>query len=274
MIRFAEEKDTQEVRALFDLCFPDESGFNAYYFEYIYRPEQTLLYMQGDKLCAMVQMLPYQLSMNGSVGEATYIYGACTHPAYRRKHLMAQLLEASFKEDTQKGRIASFLIPQEAWLFDFYFPFGYLPTFTMQRESIFRVADSQTADIRELTDWQEADRLYHVCVEQENCYILRDENDWRAQLSMFDSLSAGAFGLYESERLTAYAFVWQEEENLLAQELLAETPAACEILAQSLLHRFNSQKLEYGTVGQGQTLGCLKPYQTAPKSGYINLMFN
>ena len=72
MIRFAEEKDTRAVRALFDLCFPDESGFNAYYFEHIYRPERTLLYTQEDKLCAMVQMLPYQLSMNGIMGEATY----------------------------------------------------------------------------------------------------------------------------------------------------------------------------------------------------------
>ena len=274
MIRFAEEKDTRAVRALFDLCFPDESGFNAYYFEHIYRPERTLLYTQEDKLCAMVQMLPYQLSMNGIMGEATYIYGACTHPEHRRKHLMAQLLEASFQEDRQQGRLASFLIPQEAWLFDFYRPFGYLPAFSLQKESILKGNDSKVADIRELTDWQEADRLYRACVGQEGCYILRGREDWQAQMAMFGCLGAGTFGLYKSERLIAYAFVWQEEEALLAQELMAETPAARELLAQALLHRFSLQKLEYGTIGQGQTSGCLKPYRIAPESGYINLMFN
>lgn len=274
MIRFAEGKDTRAVRALFDLCFPDESGFNAYYFEHIYRAERTLLYMQGDKLCAMAQMLPYQLFMNGAVGEATYIYGACTHPAYRRKHLMAQLLEASFQEDLRRGRLASFLIPQEAWLFDFYRPFGYLPAFTLQKERVLWAGDFQAADIRKLTDWQEADRLYRACTGQESCYILRGRDDWRVQLAMFDHLGAGAFGLYEADRLTAYAFVWKEAEGLLAQELLAETPSARELLAQALLHRFDSQKLIYSTVGKSQTLGCLKPYQTAHGSGYINLMFN
>lgn len=274
MIRFAEEKDTRAVRTLFDLCFPDESGFNAYYFEHIYCAERTLLYTREDKLCAMVQMLPYRLSINGAVGEATYIYGACTHPAHRRKHLMAQLLEASFKEDRRKGRIASFLIPQEAWLFDFYRPFGYLPTFSLQKESILRTNDSKAADIRELTDWQEADRLYRAYAGQEGCYILRGKDDWRAQITMFDSLGAGAFGLYEAERLTAYAFVWKEADSLLAQEMLAETLSARELLAQALLHRFDFQKLVYGTVGKSQTLGCLKPYLTASESGYINLMFN
>ena len=187
---------------------------------------------------------------------------------------MAQLLEASFQEDRKRRRLASFLIPQESWLFDFYRPFGYLPAFTMKKESIFRSDDFIAADIRRLTDWREADRLYRACVGQENCYILRGMDDWQIQMAMFDSLGAGAFGLYEAERLTAYAFVWKEAESLLVQELLAETPAARELLAQALLNQFNVQKLEYGTVGQGQTLGCLKPYRTAPKSGYINLMFN
>ena len=134
MIRFAEERDTSAVRALFDQCFPDESGFNAYFFDRLYRPEQTLLYEQGNTLCAMVQMLPYQLFIGGTEGTATYIYGACTHPEHRRKHFMAQLLEASFEEDRRRGRCASLLIPQEEWLFQFYRPFGYIPVFGLERK--------------------------------------------------------------------------------------------------------------------------------------------
>lgn len=274
MIRFAVESDQQAVRALFDMCFPDESGFNAYYFDHIYRPEWTLLALEEDTLCAMVQMLPYRLSIHGEEGEATYIYGACTHPAHRRKHLMARLLEASFREDTQRGRLASFLIPQEEWLFDFYRPFGYRPTFSLQTAVVSRDGPAGDVDVRPLTDWHEANRLYLVCVGQEDCYLVRREKDWRAQIDMFERLGAGAFGLYEEGRLTACAFVWREKKALLAQELLAETQAAGERLAQALLYRFDMQRLQYNTVGKGQSLGCLKPYRAAPENGYINLMFN
>ena len=78
---------------------------------------------------AMVQMLPYRMTVGGVSREVTYIYGACTDPAHRRKGYMAQLLERSFELDREAGRIASVLIPAEKWLFDFYKPFGYEPFF-------------------------------------------------------------------------------------------------------------------------------------------------
>ena len=86
---------------------------------------------------AMVQMLPYRMTVGGVSREVTYIYGACTDPAHRRKGYMARLLERSFELDREAGRIASVLIPAEKWLFDFtnrsamshssIFPAGRLP---------------------------------------------------------------------------------------------------------------------------------------------------
>ncbi len=274
MIRFANNQDTPAVRRLFDQCFPDESGFNSYYFTQHYCPERTLLFQQGDNLCAMLQMLPYQLSIGDKTGEATYIYGACTHPEYRRRHLMAQLLETSFQLDLQYGRIASLLIPQEEWLFDFYRPFGYLPLFTLERRSILQAVLARS-ELRPLTKWCEVNLLYTKKTEGEPCRILRREADWRAQLALFNHLGSGAFGLYEKDELVAYAFVWLDPDGLFAQELLGVDLARETLLAQQLLHHFSVKKLVYHTVSGSQVLGCLKPYQkNMPTHGYINLMFN
>lgn len=273
MIRFAGEGDRPAIRMLFDLCFPDGSGFNEHFFRHVFRPADTLLAEEDGQLCAMLQMLPYRLSLNGKTGEATYIYGACTHPDHRRKHWMARLLEASFEIDRQRRRLASLLIPQEAWLFDFYRPFGYLPVLSLEKKTALQSAGT-AADIRRLTDWRQADSLYRRATDGEPCRILRSEADWKAQLALFDALGAGAFGLYELDRLTAYAFVWRETDGLFAQELLAETAPVAETLAQALRQQFGGQKLAYCTVGSGSVLGCLKSYQTAPTRGYINLMFN
>ena len=58
---------------------------------------------EGETLVAMVQMLPYRMTVDGLSREATYIYGACTDPAHRRKGYMARLLERSFELDRQAG---------------------------------------------------------------------------------------------------------------------------------------------------------------------------
>ena len=132
MIRFAQPGDFSAIRDLWEICFPDDTGFNPYYFDHLFSLNDTLVCELDGCIAAMVQMLPYTLRVHDQDFPVTYIYGACTHPDFRRQHLMSQLLSASFDWDQQHGRIASMLIPQEAWLFDFYRPFGYLPQFSVQ----------------------------------------------------------------------------------------------------------------------------------------------
>lgn len=274
MIRFGRETDRQAIRELFDLCFPDESGFNAYFFQHIFQPARTLLAEQEGKLCAMLQMLLYRLAWNGEEGEATYIYGACTHPEHRRQHWMARLLETSFKTDQEQRRIASLLIPQEAWLFDFYRPFGYLPSFSLKREVLLRDG-SANEDVQKLEDFSQAKLLYQQAMAAVPCHLVRSEKNWQAQFAMFQALGVGAFGLYEADRLLAYAFVWQEADGLFAQELIGIDSQCAERLGRSLLRQFGSEKLTYCTVGGTHPFGCLKLYRAdSPTHGYINLMFN
>ena len=75
MIRFAEQRDLPAIYSLWETCFPDEGGFNGYFFSHLYEPQHTLLLMQENTLCAMLQMLPYTLSVNGELREISYIYG-------------------------------------------------------------------------------------------------------------------------------------------------------------------------------------------------------
>ena len=154
MMRFAEKGDFPAVRALWETCFPDEGGFNDYFFAHFYKEKYTLLYLEGETLVAMVQMLPYRMTVGGLSREATYIYGACTDPKHRRKGYMARLLERSFELDREAGRIASVLIPAEKWLFDFYKPFGYEPFFHISRREITRTAGEREAPRRMCLHWR------------------------------------------------------------------------------------------------------------------------
>ena len=266
MIRFACAEDHAAVRDLWELCFPDEGGFNPYFFLHWFDARRTLVLTEGDTLCAMVQMLPYRLETASGERDVTYIYGACTHPAHRRKGYMAQLLEHSFALDRAAGRAASVLIPAEQWLFEFYRPFGYAPFFYVSRREIVHTAAGDAPRRLSAADIPHLAALYARLAPA--CRIRRDMAYWTEQIALFDALGAGVYGWSdENGELAAYAFCWADD----AQEAVGMTPAR----EQGLLAALGQGKMVYTAYGQEQALGCIKWHEDGQDScGYMNLMLN
>lgn len=279
MIRFATQSDLPGIRTLWEQCFPDNTGFNPYYFSYHFSLASTLLYLVDDTIAAMVQMLPYTLRLRDeSSASATYIYGACTHPDYRRRHLMSQLLTESFALDRAQGRIASMLIPQENWLFDFYRPFGYQPLFSVHTNCT-TVEPQRSGCVRPLTiqDLETCQMLYRAQTASYDFAVLRTASQWKAQLSLFRQLGAGAFAWEPMPgTLAGYAFVWQEHDGIWAQELICTDPAQLKPFLGALAAEANCATMRWTGPGSPETpLGCILFYDKQPlQHGYMNLMFN
>lgn len=265
MIRRAQPQDVPRIRQLWEACFPDEGGFNDYFFAHFFDCGTVLLSEERGTLCAMVQMLPYRLLTGGTERDITYIYGACTDPAHRRKGHMARLLEASFALDREQGRVASSLIPAEPWLFDFYRPFGYEPFFYTEKREIVRTADGEAPRRLTQDDVPQMAELYDRLAP--DCRMMRDKAYWRAQLAMFDALGAGVFGWFAGETLAAYAFCWTDT----VQEAFGLTPGR----EQGLLAALGLQQCTVTGCGAQTALGCIKWYEMREESrGYMNLMLN
>ena len=125
MISFGKDKYIPALKKMWKLCFQDEDSFIDYYFDEIYKNDETLVYLENGKPAASFQMIPYSLKNGTDIFPAGYIYGAMTHPDFRRKGFMKELLFASFDLMRKRGFDYTFLIPQEEWLFNFYKKFGY-----------------------------------------------------------------------------------------------------------------------------------------------------
>lgn len=268
MIRFARENDVNAIRMLWESCFPEEGGFNAYFFSHIYQSDYTLLKTtdNGD-LLAMLQALPYRITDGIRENEVTYLYGVCTAPEYRRQGHITELLEYSFALDKQAGRVASVLIPQERWLFDFYRPFGYEPSFLVSQKQITLDRNIKPSIPYRLSieDIPQMERLYTQTVSP--CHILRDETIWRQQLSLFDILGTGVYGWFENGNLSAYAFCWADT---IPEALGLTAPEE-----QGLLSVLKIEKAVYTSPGSETPLGCIKWYEKYPvETGYMNLMLN
>jgi predicted acetyltransferase len=130
MIHWGNDKYKADLKNLWRLCFPDDTkAFIDFYFDAVYRNEETLIYPEKNKPVASLQIIPYQLKIGKAIFKAGYISGAMTHPDFRRKGYMGKLLNTAFEVMKDKGYDYTFLIPQEKWLCDFYGKYGYIPAF-------------------------------------------------------------------------------------------------------------------------------------------------
>ena len=282
MIRFANADDLQEIVSLWNTCFPDDSGFNEYFFENLFDLRNVLLLQMDGRIAAMTQMIPYQMrSSDGKDKVYTYIYGACTHPEFRRRHLMSQLLKHSFQLDQSLGRAGSILIPAEPWLFDFYAQFGYQPAFLLSTETVEdfkpdldapQLSMLSNSHIRQLND------LYESAFKPTEGHLARSQQVWKQQIEMFHEIGFGCVGLRDvSGELCAYAFVWKPENGqVYVQELIAQDDRSRDCLLRAIQAGTGVTQVKYSGPGEaGRPLGCMKRYDEAVFThAYMNLMLN
>ncbi len=279
-IRWACSAEQSEIRQLWDRCFPDSDGFNDHFFARIFDCSMVLLMRNKKKIVSMLQMMPFLLQYKQTSFPLTYIYGACTHPEERGRGYMAKLLQASFSIDQKTGKAGSFLIPATKDLFNFYKKFGYNPFFynqtvlyynSQEAHPGFAVASMAAADLPEMRG------LYEACF-QNTGFLFRDPIFWQQQLDLFQNVGYAAEVLYKNEKKAGYAFLWNTETGILAQEMLCRSKEDYTAFAQLLMQKYRIEKLR-GTIAAKtnwrQPIGCLKLYQPLPMERcYLNLMFN
>ena len=101
----------EKVKALWKLCFDDSDQFIDMYFRLRYKSEINVVIESGNEVISALQMLPYPMSFCGKQVATSYISGACTHPDFRNRGVMRQLLSQAFARMLPNGSFFSTLIP-------------------------------------------------------------------------------------------------------------------------------------------------------------------
>lgn len=135
----------EKVKNLWKLCFNDSEEFTELYFRLRYNNDINIAIQSGEEVIAALQMLPYPMTFEGEDIHTVYISGACTHPDYRNRGVMHELLSQAFARMLHNNVALSTLIPAEPWLFDYYGSSGYAPVFRYAEET-FIASGTPTAD--------------------------------------------------------------------------------------------------------------------------------
>ena len=136
MIRFAEQRDLPAIYSLWETCFPDEGGFNGYFFSHLYEPQHTLLLMRGKYPVRDAADAPvHTCRSTESCARSPISMAYAPHPSHRRtRYMPPSFWNAPLRLDKEKNRAAStYSFLQKNGCSSFIVPFGYAEPFFISR---------------------------------------------------------------------------------------------------------------------------------------------
>lgn len=177
MIQYANDTTKQQVYDMWKTVFGDSDDYMEIYFREKYRNENTLIYFEGEKAVASLQMLPYQFTFCGTEIPVLYHSGVCTLPEARKKGYMDKLLMASFEHAQKNDVPLMLLVPQEPWLLKFYNKYGFAQTFdsgTEELPSLKKLIEDYPGDLH--AAWRE----FNTWFRQKEMTVQKSFDDFRA----------------------------------------------------------------------------------------------
>ncbi|MDR1718923.1 MAG: GNAT family N-acetyltransferase [Dysgonamonadaceae bacterium] len=291
MIQYAENKHRPELRRLWECCFPaDSAQFLDYYFEHIFRPDETLLYLHDHKPAASLQMMPYQLKVGDSSCNACYFYGIMTRPELRRNGYMGRLLTAAFDEMRKRAIDVSFLIPQESWLFEIYEKFGYrraFPVFPFKKLPFHRVfadvtvAEQTATAIAVYTEFHESAAqalfpLYTRFLTQKTHVVLKNFRQFSDLLRVFFMEGGTLF----TECKNDFAFCLRDENGIRIKESYFSAPTERDRYLSFIADYFSTDELLMSDSGMSANftfygmIKALDPQFAIPENIYMSMMLD
>ncbi|MDR2621062.1 MAG: GNAT family N-acetyltransferase [Dysgonamonadaceae bacterium] len=242
MISFGKEKYIPALKELWKLCFPEDSNaFVNFYFNEVYKNDETLIYLENGKPAAALQMIPYSLKNGEDIFHAGYISGAMTHPDFQRRRFMRELLLFSFDIMRKRNFDYTFLIPQEKWLFDFYGKFGYKITEGSYKEDVHHCKteiQNNPVDYHSISDTAAIYQIYHRFLSRIPQVVLKTEDQFKQILrDFFDEDGV----LFADEQ--GIAFTFQEEDQIVIKEFFYQSHKVRDLFLEVICNYYSQEEV-------------------------------
>ena len=253
--------DRQEIAALWQEVFHDSDEFTNLFFSRVYKPENTLIIRKENRIIASLQMIPYEIKIDGNILPSAYVCGVCTHPSERGKGLMNRLMTEAMELMRQKNYVLSTLIPAEPWLFDFYKKFGYThpvnqktATYTSGIQSVnthgtFISSNDTIVRQTNVTCYTFAECTPDTCFSffdrkqrERRCTILHNPDDFETIIRDLLYDNGNAWIALKANCPVGIAFTKPEAENTIyIKEILYDNTPVKEALINHMLIKYNVQ---------------------------------
>ena len=259
----AGKEDFEDVKKLWNECFPQFGNYVDFFMEHIYKPECARLLRINGELSGMIHVFPRTFVFHGETFSAKYIFGVGTSKKFRGRGIAGKLLERE-----AYGCDFLTLIPQDKGLFEFYKKKGFF-VITRIGEEIIDGGKNLPARTAKEADIPYLDEMYRrMC--GDSIYAERTQDDWKTLISEYEFLDGG-FLVFDGGYL-AYA---PSEKLVYVDEFASETVSPSDVCG------IFEKPCKVRKTGKNADIAVIKPVTEKGKllfekdfNCYINLMHN
>lgn len=219
----------EKVKALWKLCFEDSDEFIDMYFRLRYSDEINIAIESEGQVISALQMIPYPMTFCGHTVRTSYISGACTHPDFRGKSIMRELLLQAFTRMSHNGILFSTLIPAEPWLFDYYERMGYAPVFLYSIDKITVPERTLSKEVKVSCVSEYQEEVYRYLsrkLSDRPCYVQHTQEDFQTIMGDLSVNNGMLLITHQENGISGIAILYQDDEYLVIHELFAENKEA------------------------------------------------
>lgn len=119
MIRYLADNEKRKSETLYREAFPeDKDAFVKYYYSYVTKNNRILVLEQEGKICSMLHLNPYRLSVNGTAVDAYYYVAVATKADCRHQGMMRKLLIKSLNDIRREEHPFTYLMPANRAIYE------------------------------------------------------------------------------------------------------------------------------------------------------------
>lgn len=119
------EQKKAAIRTLFDNTFTDDSEWNRWFFECVYRDDEAMVLAPNGSAVSCLFLQNYEFNFHGTPLPMGYIAGAATARQERGRGYMSSLLRDALRTSYNRGDVFLSLVPANRRLYFFYDKFGF-----------------------------------------------------------------------------------------------------------------------------------------------------
>ena len=219
-IRYAIEKDLENIKDIWDYCFGDDEGFVNYYFDNKYKPENTILIEENDELMSSLQLNQYKINLNNKIYDTSYVVGVSTYPNARGKGYMKDMMDFALNELYKKDQLVSLLMPIDYRLYKKY---GYEHCYDQIE---YKLNIEELKQFKIVGDFEKITNnhinymmdIYNEFLLNTNGYVVRDKNYYE---NLFKEIKCenGHMYIHKEENYEGYIIYFIMEDTMFIREI-------------------------------------------------------
>lgn len=135
--RLAQQEDMNRQKEIWKMCFGDDDHYINFYFNNLYKEDETMLLLYHGDIAAILRMMPTTIVLpdNGKF-KSSMFYAIATHPDYQDRGLSTKIIEYSNQYISNNNVGTSILVPAQESLFGFYSKRGYKEGFYIREDQL------------------------------------------------------------------------------------------------------------------------------------------